>query len=512
RGIIRNTISYYNTALIGEANTRVPEEIIYSCTTPAVAGAGNITTPPQFVNLGGNDFRLRNTSPCIDAGVFLSHLGPGFDRDGRQRVFHLIDIGAYEFTIHGSLRAFLQGPWDTNALQMSASLPLPIRSPYESDIRTAPSIPSNAVDWVLIELRAESNAPPAWSRSVFIGQDGFLMDDTGQPLVALEVTPGDYYVVLKHHNHLTIMSSNRLPVNAEMVTGDLTSELALSGGGTGAIELSPGQWGMIAGDADGDGLIHPLDRLIHETTSGVVGYRRADFNLDGVVDPADRTMYWMANQGRVSAAPAPEVIRHPSLDILPPRATLINGTTNLLVAFNGTTSVHWAFASNRSGAFVLTNAMTSVLYQAGAAHSTVDVIQAWNPDDLLGRTYLNVISAADATALGKAVIIAGGRDLDDPVWDASRYIADKAYNTLRYRGYARENIQYLCLDPDRDVDGNGLEDDSALPTTFNHCENAITQWVGNANELFVFLVDHGADLAGAGSFRLNAGELLPAVT
>jgi hypothetical protein len=44
----------------------------YSCTTPLPAdGVGNIEGPPLFMDLAGGDFRLREDSPCIDAGTNL---------------------------------------------------------------------------------------------------------------------------------------------------------------------------------------------------------------------------------------------------------------------------------------------------------------------------------------------------------------------------------------------------------------------------------------------------------
>ena len=59
-------------------------------------------------------------------------------------------------------------------------------------------------------------------------------------------------------------------------------------GGTNAcVQLEPGVWGMIAGDADGDGKITHVDRKICEQQQGQTGYKAGDFNLDGVVDGND---------------------------------------------------------------------------------------------------------------------------------------------------------------------------------------------------------------------------------
>jgi WD40 repeat protein len=71
-----NCILYYNTAPIG-ANyfTGVIEDstyLEYSCTTPLpITGIGNIAEPPLFIDMAAGDFRLREDSPCIDAGINL---------------------------------------------------------------------------------------------------------------------------------------------------------------------------------------------------------------------------------------------------------------------------------------------------------------------------------------------------------------------------------------------------------------------------------------------------------
>src|SRR5690606_32109526 len=74
------------------------------------AGSGwNIEANPQFVDHGGGDFRLRPTSPAIDAGDSTLYLGPLDDAGGSVRLADLpqvvdtgvalgaaIDMGAYE--------------------------------------------------------------------------------------------------------------------------------------------------------------------------------------------------------------------------------------------------------------------------------------------------------------------------------------------------------------------------------------------------------------------------------
>lgn len=240
-------------------------------------------------------------------------------------------------------------------------------------------------------------------------------------------------------------------------------------------------------------------------------YHRGDFNLDGVVDTNDYAV-WYENRGRTSCVPNPDVVLTRSLRVSPDRKTVLPGETIHFTATGSTNQIIWAYVTNRSGAAALTNfTMNAADYQSGVNASNIDIVEAWTVDDWLGRSFVNVIGSNEVAQLGKAVIIAGGKDLNDPVWLAGDYLADTAFNTLRYRGYSKDNVQYLSRVPVQDVDGDGnTANDVDQETTFANARETMTNWVGSASKLFVYLVDHGEYSQGLGSFRLNPGELLSA--
>jgi hypothetical protein len=63
-----NSIVYYNSG----GNYAEGTVLNYCCTTPLPTnGVGNITGPPLFMDMAAGDFRLREDSPCIDAGTNL---------------------------------------------------------------------------------------------------------------------------------------------------------------------------------------------------------------------------------------------------------------------------------------------------------------------------------------------------------------------------------------------------------------------------------------------------------
>ena len=100
----------------------------------------------------------------------------------------------------------------------------------------------------------------------------------------------------------------------------------------------------------------------------------------------------------------------------------------------------------------------------------------------------------------KAIIVAGGGPyLGNSLWGATQLSSNFAYLSLLSQGYTRENIYYLSPKTDVDVDGDGLYNDVDIDATIGNLSYAIRVWAKNANELLLFMTDHGGD----GTFILN---------
>jgi uncharacterized repeat protein (TIGR03803 family) len=64
------------------------------------------------------------------------------------------------------------------------------------------------VDWVFIEYRSQSNpAQVVGTRSALLQRDGDVVDIDGVSAVQTNLPPGNYYISIKHRNHLGVMSA-----------------------------------------------------------------------------------------------------------------------------------------------------------------------------------------------------------------------------------------------------------------------------------------------------------------
>jgi len=499
----------------------------------------SLSVNSQFVSPETGNYRVQPNSPCVDAGVNSFWMFDAVDRDGLPRITgKSADIGAYELNMSSSVRLFLEGPFLAGSNSMSCALSnsqnLPQTSPYTDDRRSSGSIPDSVTDWVLVQFRRLADGPAVYSRSAFLRADGWLVNDDGTPGLEIDLPPNEaYYIVVKHRNHLAAMSAEPVPFSGQALDYDFTSNpAAYYGGSNGCVTITNSEgtfYALRAGDADGDGVIRSVDLSICQSQTNSVGYYRGDTDCDGTVTSSDETRI-LENLASLSVVPRPETILQPALLISPARRTLTAGESIPLINYSvsaadntatqsdGTiplnlpvdTSSYWAFARNNSGGTLETMDPDGAIYTAGEVTGRTDIVESWCNDNRLGRAYLNVISTQSLASAGKALIVAGRKSAEDTLWPTTDYLADNAYSTLRYRGFSKENLLYLNPEPDQDVDGNGLLDDIDAEATLQATADAITNGLAGADQVFIYLVDHGGNSSGNGYFRLNSGETVTA--
>jgi len=206
------------------------------------------------------------------------------------------------------LKVFLQGPFDTNLNKMTTSLNtiIPKISPYVSAPDTVNyTIPSCVTDWILIEIRNTDNVLIK-SKSCFLRDDGVVLDPDGlTDNIYLGIPPSSYHLVVKHRNHLGIMSSDVVELNG-LTSYDFTTaeNKAYTTGPNPMVNLSGGKFGMYSGDGNSSGFITASDNnLIWLPQNGSSGYFSGDYNMSGQVSAADNDSYWLVNNGKASQIP-----------------------------------------------------------------------------------------------------------------------------------------------------------------------------------------------------------------
>jgi hypothetical protein len=157
----------------------------------------------------------------------------------------------YNVTIKGlalCAKAFLSGPYDANTGLMTDSLRtkglLPLSTPYGSGIYTSGYTSVNnistetttsavlavtgnnaIVDWVFVQIRSKADSSIVLgTRSALIQRDGDIVDMDGtSSLKFADFLPDNFFVSVKHRNHIGIMTANKYALSLTANCIDFTT-------------------------------------------------------------------------------------------------------------------------------------------------------------------------------------------------------------------------------------------------------------------------------------------------
>lgn len=221
-----------------------------------------------------------------------------------------------------NVRAFLEGPYQNGG--MSTALRdngrLPLAQSYNAypwnygGDEAVDDIPAGVVDWVLIGLRSTETEADLAHRAAFIKSDGSIVEISGSGGVEFAgVEHGDYFVVIYHRNHLSIMSNSALPLTNASALYDFSSASSQAYGSKPMAEMETGVFGMISGDGNSDGAVNNADRLVWRKENGTAWLygKGGDFNLDGGIDASDLNYSWRANNGSLTGVPGVATLAAP---------------------------------------------------------------------------------------------------------------------------------------------------------------------------------------------------------
>jgi len=154
---------------------------------------------------------------------------------------------------------------------------------------------SAVVDWVVIELRNKLNSTQVLAtRSALILRNGNVVATDGVSDPAFSMSADNYFIAVRHRNHLGIMTNAAIPLSATASQLDFSNGSIPLYGGTGATNTLGGRAVLWAGDGNGDGTLrytganNDRDPILVRVGGSVAtatynGYSRTDVNMDGIV-------------------------------------------------------------------------------------------------------------------------------------------------------------------------------------------------------------------------------------
>lgn len=223
--------------------------------------------------------------------------------------------GVFQSIISANLKVYLQGPYSggglmTTTLNTNTLIPLNSNTAYSTltygyTASTVTSIPnSDIVDWVLVELRTGTAAgTKVAARAGFLKSDGTIVDIDGiSQLKFTGLGVGNYYVVVRHRNHLAIMSASAIPLSSNSALYNFSTAQLQAYGTNPMVALSGGGFGMIGADANSSGIVTNSDKdeIINQLNNA--GYYNGDVNFSGIVTNADKDLIFN-NLNKASLVP-----------------------------------------------------------------------------------------------------------------------------------------------------------------------------------------------------------------
>lgn len=293
-------------------------------------------TVPSDAEIGITTMRVRviyaspnNPEPCgsifgevEDYGIIIDCNAPGCTDptacnynstaicDDNSCIYNCINPGNL------SLKVFLEGAYNSNTGLMHTQLlereMIPLNQPYNTapynygGLESVPSIndfPNNTVDWVLVELRTGTPSLTGSKTTTLIEtvaglllNDGSIVDVDGvYPLTFDQVSNiEDYHILVRHRNHLDILSNNTVTGATNMIY-DFTTNVNTAFGPM-QLKQSGSAYVMHAGDYANDGVIQNSDFSVWITNPAALDvYCTEDGNLDGSTQTTDYDL-WFPNR------------------------------------------------------------------------------------------------------------------------------------------------------------------------------------------------------------------------
>jgi hypothetical protein len=251
---------------------------------------GNIADGGIYSGASSNTLTLTGVVAAMNGYQYRCNLLPG------NVTTAVVDLNVNPLIVNS--KVILQGSYNGTNMNTSLNAILPLNQPYNvtpwfyAGTETVASIPNvNIVDWVLVELRTGTGSGTIVdTKAGFILKDGSIVGLDGASSLSFPTRDlGNYYIVVRHRNHLSIMSATSQPLSSISVLYDFTDASAKAYGATTPMaSLSGGKFGLWGGDVNKNGNVRyngPGNdpAAIFSAIGNVVtpGYLNADVNMNG---------------------------------------------------------------------------------------------------------------------------------------------------------------------------------------------------------------------------------------
>lgn len=295
-----NLSSYASTALGGNIcgpNLLMGQNLVGAITVSGYDACGSpIPIPNMNDRVGGNmdPTEIAMIQAWIDGGA------PEFCHD------YSIEGG----TANIGLKVFLEGAYEANSAKMKSDLMLgnllPLQQPYNIapynyfGPETLNTNSNEVIDWVLVEMRSGINPDSKIeSKAGILLEDGRIKSPDGINDLSFTIpTDGEYYFLIRHRNHLDIMTATPIKAAPSMYY-DFTLDASQAYGPQQQAILIDGTPAMFAADCNADLSIQTTDYDIWRINPAILNvYNPADVNLDGTVQTTDYDL-WFNNKAKL---------------------------------------------------------------------------------------------------------------------------------------------------------------------------------------------------------------------
>jgi hypothetical protein len=246
-------------------------------------------------------FKALANGVCPVTVKYFEVRNPGNDEVASSFQSGTIIIGG----VTANLKVYLQGPYNTSTNLMNnvlnTSLLIPTAQPYnvspwnyagtESVTTSFFAGNNNIADWVLLELRTGTGSGTIIAKkAALLKTDGRVCDcrDVNSPVIFEGISAGNYFVVVRHRNHLGVMSAAPVAIGQQSQLYDFSTGTTQYYGGD-AYKISNNIYAMYSGDVNADGYVTGTDYniLTVDLSNGVSGYVMTDLNFDTYVTGTD---------------------------------------------------------------------------------------------------------------------------------------------------------------------------------------------------------------------------------